>query len=64
MKTYSRKILKRAKINRYGKLGYVEVKECVKTDNIDRFNKGKRIKFTECEDMKIKPDLVFEFEEE
>ena len=47
MKYYSRIIYKREPINRYGKLGFVEYVEFVKTNSIDRFNYRKQIKFTE-----------------
>lgn len=47
MKYYSREITKREPINRFGKLGFVLYKEMVKTNNIEQFNKGKRIKFEE-----------------
>lgn len=47
MKYYSREVTERKPINSYGRLGYVLVTEYVKTNDIDRFNKGKRIIFTE-----------------
>ena len=47
MKYYSREVTKREPINRFGKIGYVLYKEMVKTNNIDKFNKGKQIKFEE-----------------
>jgi len=47
MKYYERHLTKREAINRFGKIGYVPYVEYVKTLNIDKFNKGKRIKFEE-----------------
>ena len=47
MKYYIREVTKREKINKYGKIGYVLYNEMVKTNNIDKFNKGKQIKFEE-----------------
>ena len=52
MKYYSRKITKREPINRFGKLGFVLYKEMVKTNDIDKFNKNKRIKFAEDEEAR------------
>ena len=46
MKYYHRSITERKPINKYGKLGYVTVDEYVKTNDIEKHNKGKRIKFT------------------
>ena len=50
MKYYSREVTKREPINRFGKLGFVLYKEMVKTNDIDKFNKNKRIKCTEDEE--------------
>ena len=44
MKYYSREVTKREPINRFGKLGFVLYKEMVKTNDIGKFNKNKRIK--------------------
>lgn len=52
MKYYSREITKREPINRFGKLGFVLYKEMIKTNDIDKFNKGKRIKFEEDEEAR------------
>ena len=52
MKYYSREVTKREPINRFGKLGFVLYKEMVKTNDIDKFNKNKRIKFTEDEEAR------------
>ena len=52
MKYYSREVTKREAINRFGKLGFVLYKEMVKTNDIDKFNKNKRIKFTEDEEAR------------
>ena len=55
MKYYSRKVTKREPIDRFGKLGFVLYKEMVKTNNIEQFNKGKRIKFEE--DLEVRQYL-------
>lgn len=47
MKYYTRTITKREPINKFGKLGYVAYDEYVKTNDIDKFNKGKKIRFAE-----------------
>lgn len=52
MKYYSREITERKAVNRFGRLGYVQVAEYVKTNSIDAFNKGKRIKFVESADAR------------
>lgn len=48
MKYYQRTVTKRESVNKFGRLGYVEYKQQVKTNNIDKFNKGLKIKFAEC----------------
>ena len=45
MKLYSRELTKRMPVNRFGRLGYVLVREYVATEDIAPYNKGKRIKF-------------------
>lgn len=52
MKYYSRELTERKIINKFGRLGYVLIKEYVKTNNIEPFNKGKRIKFAESPEAK------------
>ena len=52
MKLYERAVSKRQAINKFGKLGYVRYLEFVLTDDIEQFNKRKRIKFTESERFK------------
>ena len=47
MKYYQRKILIRKAINKYGKMGYVEAYEFIKTNDIEPFNKGLRVRFVE-----------------
>jgi len=47
MNYYERTITVREPINKYGKLGYITAQEFVKTNNIEKFNKGKKIKFKE-----------------
>ena len=55
MKYYSRTVTRRQAINRYGKLGFVPYSEFFKTDNekfIEKMNKGKKVKFEECQKEK------------
>lgn len=52
MKYYTREITERKAVNKFGRLGYVLVNEYVKTNSIDTFNKGKRIRFVESKDAK------------
>ena len=52
MKYYSRQITKREAINRFGKLGFVLYTQYVKTNDIEKFNKGKRIRFVENADAR------------
>ena len=54
---YTRELTERKAVNRFGKLGYVKIREYVKTDNIDTYNMGKRIKYEECDSA---PDWVKE----
>lgn len=49
MKLYSREVTRRMPVNKFGRLGFVLVREYVATDDIDPFNKRKHIKFKECE---------------
>lgn len=51
------------------KLGYIPKKEFVKTNNIDKFNKGKKIKFQETQEAKrllchLDKDVVYSTEVE
>lgn len=69
MKYYKRELTKRTEVNRFGRLGYVALTEYVKTNDIDKFNKGKRIKFNESKDAKrfllhLEKDRVYELEGE
>lgn len=52
MKYYSRSITARKPINRFGRLGYVEVTEYVKTNEIATFNVNLRHKFQETPEAK------------
>lgn len=45
MAIYYRSILKREPINRWGRMGYREYIEIVRTDDISKYNYRKRIKF-------------------
>ena len=49
MKCYMREVVQRVPINDFNKLGYVLVKEFVKTDEIEKFNYRKRIKFVSAD---------------
>ena len=49
MKCYMREVVQRVPINEFNKLGYVLVKEFVKTDDISKFNYRKRIKFKDAD---------------
>lgn len=49
MKLYSREVTRRMPVNRFGRLGFILVREYVATDDIDPYNKRKHIKFTECD---------------
>ena len=56
MKYYSREVTRREKVNSFGRLGYVLYVEFFKTNNektVEKFNKGKKIRFTETEDRNI-----------
>lgn len=57
MKYYQRIVTRREAVNRFGRLGYVEYRETVKTNNIDPFNYRKQIKFTETDDKQIIQEL-------
>lgn len=64
MKYYSRIVTVREKINRFGKLGYVPYLEYVKTNEVEKFNKRKRIKFEEDDNVrkelrKLNKDCVY-----
>lgn len=52
MKYFQREITKREVINRFGRLGYVLYTEYVKTNDINKFNKGLKIKFFESDKAK------------
>lgn len=49
MKLYSREVTRRMQVNRFGRLGFVLVREYVATEDIDRYNKRKHVKFKECD---------------
>ena len=56
MKYYSREVTRREKTNSFGRLGYVLYVEFFKTNNektVEKFNKGKKIRFSETEDRNI-----------
>lgn len=56
MKYYVRRVTKRAAINHFGKLGYVpcyEFFKCNKPEFVEVMNKGKRVKYEECESDKF-----------
>ena len=56
MKYYSREVTRREKVNSVGRLGYVLYVEFFKTNNdriVEKFNKGKKIRFTETADENI-----------
>ena len=56
MKYYSREVTRREKTNSFGRLGYVLYVEFFKTNNektVEKFNKGKKIRFAETEDRNI-----------
>ena len=56
MKYYSREVTRREKVNSFGRLGYVLYVEFFKTNNektVEKFNKGKKIRFAETEDRNI-----------
>lgn len=63
MKYYSREITKRESINRFGKLGFIPYIEYIKTNDIEKYNKNKKIKFSEISDKKYllhkKKDIVY-----
>ena len=49
MKCYMSEVVQRVPINQFNKLGYILVKEFVKTDDISKFNYRKRIKFKDAD---------------
>lgn len=49
-KLYRREVTKREAINRFGKLGYVNYVEYVRTEDPAPFNYRKQHKFRECTD--------------
>ena len=56
MKYYAREVTRREKVNGFGRLGYVLYVEFFKTNNektVEKFNKGKKIRFAETEDRNI-----------
>lgn len=57
MKYYARYVINRVEINRFRKLGYRKQLETLKTNNIDKFNKGKKIRFTETTNTEIIKEL-------
>lgn len=48
MKYYYREVTVREVVNKFGKLGFKDKIELVKTNNIDTFNYRKQYKFKEC----------------
>ena len=59
MAIYYRSILKRETINKWGRIGYREYIEIVRTENISKFNYRKKIKFR----LYIENDRIFIDEE-
>lgn len=59
MGMYYRSILKREPINRWGRMGYREYIEIVRTDDISKYNYRKRIKFHHV----IENEIIFVDEE-
>lgn len=59
MTIYYRSILKREPINRWGRMGYREYIEIVRTDDISKYNYRKRIKFHRV----IENEIIFIDEE-
>ena len=53
MAIYYRSILKREPINRWGRMGYREYIEIVRTDDISKYNYRKRIKFHHVSENEI-----------
>lgn len=69
MRYYERTLTKRKACGRFGKLLYINVTEYVKTNEIEKFEKGKRIKFLETSEAKKflihkEKDYIYEIEEE
>lgn len=46
-KMYNREVTKREPVNKFGRLGYVLYSETVVTDDIDKFNARKKIRYHE-----------------
>ena len=44
---YNREVTKREAVNKFGRLGYVLYSETVVTDDIDKYNARKKIKYRE-----------------
>lgn len=64
MKYYKREVTERKAVNHFGRLGYVLIVEYVKTNNIEQFNKGKKIKYYEDQEAKkyllhLKADIIY-----
>lgn len=59
MGMYYRSILKREPINRWGRMGYREYIEIVRTDDISKYNYRKKIKFHHV----IENEIIFVDEE-
>lgn len=53
MAIYYRSLLKREPINRWGRMGYREYIEIVRTDDISKYNYRKRIKFRRVSENEI-----------
>lgn len=64
LKLYERQVTKRAPVNKFGRLGYVLVSEKIATEDIEKYNKRKHIKFKEIADQDVAcafiPDQVYE----
>lgn len=58
MKNYYREVTVREPVNRFGKLGFKPVAEFVRTDDIAPYNKYKKIRFVECNDLRYMPQSV------
>lgn len=68
MNYYYRKITKRVRVNRCGKIGFKPFLQVIKTDNIEKFNYKKKIKFSPMpltiNRENIEFDKIYEYEVE
>ena len=65
MKYYERTTTRRGSVNRFGRIGFIQVKQYVKTNDIKPFNYAKEIKFSESDEAKKyllhrEKDIVYE----